>query len=305
MEEQSEVRKQPRLLEKLKSKNYIPMKSSMACALQTSHDCRCQGKGFLVGQRGAYLGAELCECVKECQLCQGLARIPKNGRLVSCCEPEPQRMVSSLNSAKIPAKYSRVTLESFRNFSGNGQKVLNHVTNFVNEFRPRGTKGLILGGQVGVGKTYLLAAIGKELAKRFQVRFVDFFQLLAELKAGFSKGQSEMELIAPLVEVEVLLIDELGKGRNTEWELTILDQIVLGRYNTQKNIFATTNYSFTNTFKRNSGGIDLESEPSSQMGNFTVDSNLSLEQRVGPRIFSRMYEMTNYIEITGKDFRRR
>ena len=49
--------------------------------------------------------------------------------------------------------------------------------------------------------------------KGVSVKFVDFFQLLAEIKASFSKKESEELILKPLIEVDVLCIDELGKGR--------------------------------------------------------------------------------------------
>ena len=105
---------------------------------------------------------------------------------------------------------------------------------------------------------------------------------------------------------DVLFIDELGKGRNIEWEQTILDQIVNGRYNRGKVIVSTTNY-------RHDVVADQKSPQSSfnrildDQASFKKSDNAgfdSLLSRVGPRIFSRLNEMSEYFTLSGHDHRR-
>ncbi len=97
--------------------------------------------------------------------------------------------------------------------------------------------------------------------------------------------------VAPLVvKVEVLAIDELGKGRNTEFEGTIVDELVSRRYNAGKPILGTTNY-----------------EPEAARGlaapNLAGGAAPSLPDRVGPRVYSRLEEMCDFVEVPGEDFR--
>ena len=70
-----------------------------------------------------------------------------------------------------------------------------------------------------------------------------FSHLLADLKSGFDRGVGASSLLDPLVQVDVLAIDELGKGRNTEFEGTVLDELVSRRYNAAAPIIGTTNLS--------------------------------------------------------------
>ena len=102
-------------------------------------------------------------------------------------------------------------------------------------------------GGPGTGKTHLAIATVKALILDMGVycKFVDFFQLLADIRHGYSQDVSEQTLIQPYIQSEVLVIDELAKGRNTEWELTILDQVISNRYNTANKITLFTTLILT------------------------------------------------------------
>ena len=187
---------------------------------------------------------------------------------------------------------------------GNRAQVANRLQRWVDNFKPRGGRGLIIEGPVGVGKTYMLAALTAALAGRgFTVRFTDFFQLLGELRAGFSEGKADAAQLAPLINVDVLVIDELGKGRGRDFDKTVLDQLVCGRYNQNKTIVASTNYQLRAKTGAQSYNINLDQEVSNS-SDFAPDTFGGLEQRVGQRIYSRLCEMTTFIELQGGDFRK-
>lgn len=160
-------------------------------------------------------------------------------------------------------------------------------------------RGLVLHGKVGRGKTHLMVAMLRELVIRYgvSVRFVEFSHLLADLKSGFDHGLGAARLIDPLVRVDVLAIDELGKGRNTEFEGTVLDELISRRYNAAGTILATTNYAPdappTGRATANAAAVVLESQ-----------KQPSLVDRVGPRVFSRLQEMSDFLEVGGPDHRR-
>ncbi|MGH7885316.1 MAG: ATP-binding protein, partial [Thermodesulfobacteriota bacterium] len=149
-------------------------------------------------------------------------------------------------------------------------------------------RGFILMGPSGVGKTHLAIGTIAELTLKKGVRcmFKDFFFLLNDLKKAYSDGVAENDIINPLVETEVLVIDELGKGKSNEWELNILDQLISKRYNSSKKTLITTNYISKDHISKNQ------------------DTTQILENRVGERISSRLYEMCELYLLEGKDFRR-
>jgi DNA replication protein DnaC len=139
----------------------------------------------------------------------------------------------------------------------------------------------------------------RELVFRYGVsaRFVEFSHLLADLKSGFDSGRGAAELIDPLVAVDVLAIDELGKGRNTEFEGTVLDELVSRRYNAMKPILATTNYSANPPSGRavvNAAEVAVGVAPPP-----------TLADRVGERIWSRLRETCDFVEVKGDDYRER
>jgi DNA replication protein DnaC len=220
----------------------------------------------------------------------------------ACVPHAPHRVIRALNEARVPSHYAEATLENFTNLSGNGAEVLRGLRQWLSSFVLGQSKGIILSGAVGVGKTHLLTSVTKTLAMRgVNVRFVDFYQLLAEIRDGYASKQSELDIIQPLVDLDVLVIDEMGKGPSTDWPVSILDQIVDGRDKRRMPIIASTNYTLgPSTGASSRAAIDLEG-PAKQ---FSPDMFTSLEARVGARIYSRLLGMCHTVELKGKDWRR-
>ena len=123
----------------------------------------------------------------------------------------------------------------------------------------------------------------RELAvhKSVRGRYEEFFLLLSDIRDGFSRGLSSREWLEPLRLTDVLAIDELGKGgKNREWEQGVLDEIISVRYNAGRPTLLSTNYPrATSDWEFKADGAAAE----------------TLEQRVGPRIFSRIHEMCDEI----------
>lgn len=294
------------LLERVKSEddNGRTVASSPSCALAAAKPC-CQGHGYQVLVENDQMQARLCDCVKSCSKCYGLARQVEGGFSKACHTPAPDTVISILKQSGIPPRHALAQLGQFDNHSGNGRKVIEECRAYVNQFSPATKHGLLLAGSVGVGKTYILVALTKALAARgVSVKFVDFFELLSALKAGYSQDKSDADLIAPLLAVDVLVIDELGKGRNNDWELTILDQLIMGRYNLKKPVIASTNYQLKAGASSHAYNVDLERELGMRSGAFSSDQFGPLESRVGQRVFSRLVESMVFLELTGQDMRR-
>ena len=83
------------------------------------------------------------------------------------------------------------------------------------------------------------------LERGLSCRFIDFGDLTTRIKRGYDKKMSENEVIDDLVGIPILCIDELGKGRGSEWEISVLDALVNRRYNAGKSTFFTTNFPFS------------------------------------------------------------
>lgn len=291
-----------KLSQALSSSTVLPPLESK-CALSYDRSC-CSGKGYVVERKGQWLFAKVCSCVKLCSTCLGVMMKPTDdGTTTSCRKPLPSRIAAILTEATIPARYAEATLKGFRNFTGNGAKAQETLTKWCEGFSIRNSGSIVISGPVGAGKTFLLASVAREIAEKgYSVRFVDFFQLLAQIKAAYSRKESDEDILKPLIDVDVLFIDELGKGRNTEFELTIIDQLIMGRYNQEKPTIATTNYLLKQTVKTQNIDLIQNSQESSQ--SFSPDVFGSLESRIGTRIYSRLMEGCLKLEMTGQDYRR-
>ncbi|HOZ89187.1 MAG TPA: primosomal protein DnaI [Bacilli bacterium] len=120
-------------------------------------------------------------------------------------------------------------------------KVIKWLKNFYDEYSSgKTTKGLFLHGNFGCGKTFLIAALFNELAKkRITTEIVYFPSLLREIKGDFDSYADRIEY---LEEVDLLLIDDLGAEKVTEWGRDeILGTILQYRMTNQKPTFFTSN----------------------------------------------------------------
>lgn len=275
------------------------------CPLQRELPC-CKGRGLLLRAEGPFTRGQICECLKTCPDCLGGAQKLQNGRMRPCRRgPSPRKIINIINESSIPARYVDAHFGAFNNFSGNGRKIRDDMAAWAESFRPGRDPGVILAGPVGVGKTFLIISMAKALAFRgIRVKFIDFFQLLYEIRALYSENRSDQEVLAPLQDVDVLFIDEMGKGRNTDFELMILDQLVMGRYNQNKTIVASTNCSLSSERDTSSGFYNVPLDRHGTSEGFGSSDYGSLEGRVGERIYSRLMETTVQYHLKGSDYRR-
>jgi len=264
---------------------------------------RCDGSGVLFRAAGSTVEASVCECSRHCRTCGDahyLFERDRAGREIArMCDCERRRVrVRLYNEARVPGKYANAIL-SERYRDRHNKDAFDTFRLFLQDYQ-RGHKGLLLMGPAGSGKTWLVAAFIRELISGHgvPVMFRDFFHLLAELRSGYGNDTPESQLIDPLVDVEVLVIDELGKGRNTPWEQNILDVIISQRYNQQKTTIFTSNYT-------DSRSTTLSEHIRPKDGSTAERQEIrdTLAERIGPRIHSRLREMCDFILLSGPDRR--
>lgn len=262
-------------------------------------DCGdCHGEGYCVAPVEATAQAHICSCVSTCPFCKGTGFVAVSdafrARRKRCLCQRLTVRIRSFNLAQIPRRHAESTRASFRPQNREQTAVLGMVTEYLNQFRPGAeNRGLVLYGPVGRGKTHLLVGLLRELVFRHgaTVRFVEFSHLLADLKSGFDVGRGTGSTLDPLLRVDVLAIDELGKGRNTEFEGTVVDELVSRRYNSARAILATSNY-----------------EPGPATGRAAPnmarpDARVALADRIGDRVYSRLRETCDFVPVRGEDYR--
>lgn len=278
------------------------------CALKSPCPVCIGGKGVVLTAGPATVVASICNCVKSCRLCVGSCMAPKEGGAVSdCTSPSPRRVIGLINEAKIPSRYLDADLAKFDGFGANDRNQKTTILNWMKSLKPGKSSGLLLSGPVGMGKSWLLAAIAKHLAfQGISVRYADFFQLVHELRDAYANDLADKSILRPLHSVDVLIIDELGKGRNTEWELSVADSLISERYNGNKCVIAATNYPLRSTGSEQSvRQIDYLRADNNALNQMNANTFEPLSQRIGSRMFSRLYENCICMEVSGPDRRRR
>lgn len=263
---------------------------------------KCRDKSFVLLNQEGKLHGKACKCF-NCKLCDGAGRVfhqdDRGAAFLSDCRDcfELRKRLKLLNEATIPGKFTSSTLETYQPVGLQNKKALSRANDFLGDVKAlpqEPHRGLLFMGGPGLGKTHLVVAILKQLILEQGIdgKFVDFFQLLSDIRHGYSHDQSEMSLIEPYLKSRVLIIDELAKGRNNEWEQTILDQLISSRYNAADKItLFTTNY--TDEIK---APLDISDRK-------LFLNKQSLVEKVGERIFSRLTQMCDFIKMDGDDYR--
>ena len=204
-------------------------------------DCsNCLGHGYTIHTKGEYAIGKPCSCIPLCPRCGGVGTIKKidekgEERIGRCrCQKLPDRL-RYLERAKIPARYGRYSFVEF-DFERISHSATFLLSTWISHFNPNQAHGFILTGGVGQCKTHLMVATCKYLAFQYGLtfRFIEFSRLLSDLRDSFSRKEPITPLMEELIRVDILAIDEIGKGRCSDWELSVIDELISRRYNAMK-----------------------------------------------------------------------
>jgi DNA replication protein DnaC len=226
-------------------------------------------------------------------------------RVTPCDCQNIERSVLLLKQARIPPRYEHCELENFgvRKIPGTDQENPSlraakfTAAKFVEEYPTN--FGLLFVGTTGVGKTHLAVAILRELILRKGVEclFYDFHDLLKTIRDSYNPGTQNTELgvLQPVLDAEILLLDELAGSNPSDWVKETLHHIINWRYNYKKVTIITTTLLPRAASAQNRGG-QISGEP-------FPDLDYSLNQ-LGVTLRSRLYEMCKLVEMNSDDFRK-
>jgi DNA replication protein DnaC len=211
-----------------------------------------------------------------------------------------------LAAAHIPPRYEHCDLANFQyDPDDKNQKSIRDARwlagRFVEEY-PANKTGLLFVGSVGVGKTHLAIGIIKDLIheKGIHCLFCDYRELLKSIQNSYNSSvqATEMGILRPIFDAEVLVLDELGAVRTTEWVFDTVNYILNSRYNDSKTTIITTNFP------------DAPEDTGHEVNNLRNPSDAeraarreTLGDRIGERMRSRLHEMCKKVEMDGPDYR--
>ncbi len=222
----------------------------------------------------------------DCQKCfgSGLEVVPgKGARLCECRSRDAHSL--RLSKARIPKRYEKCHFNTFKYKSGDSREAALKLSGLFTENFPAVDRGFLFIGPVGVGKTHLAVSIIKGLSERgFPSLFYEFGSLLKEIQDSYNPNTktSELSILGPVLTADVLVLDELGASKPTDWVRDTMYHIINTRYNERKFTIFTTNYP--------------DDRP--------ADGKETLEDRIGVRARSRIFEMCRTVRIDGEDYRR-
>ena len=261
--------------------------------------------------------------IDVCPICFGTGTWLKPDKGPILCPCRHSSLDRRIEIARIPLRFRECTLANYKPKNVSQWEAHTFARKLVDDY-PGVSRGLLLMGGVGVGKTHLAIGIVRALVemKGAPCLFYESGSLLKTIQDSYNSisQTSEMRVLSPVYEAEVLVLDELGATVPTDWVRDTMYQIINKRYNDRKLTIFTTNFPDEVRIERN------ETQASTYVEEFSdraiVESqqyrtgkpasrrheqikNTTLEERIGTRLRSRLYEMCKQVLIEGEDYRKR
>lgn len=249
--------------------------------METPVCSKCQDTGYISRDIGGLAVSDRCPCIAE----RTARRIVEN--------------------AGIPARYALASFGTFivpddihHSVAMPMRGILMQLETFVRNFFPvrpgrsRSIGGLLLYGANGTGKTHLAISVFRQILLNGGVegRFINYQALLRVIKASYDKpfGRSDRTTEYDALETtDLLLLDDLGSNRVTDWVQDTITDLVSQRYDNELPMIVTTNYAV-------------------EKGSMQADTLGYLGDQIGERATSRLRQMCTPIAMPSiGDYRNR
>lgn len=261
----------------------------------------------LVSRSGARAGdvmsrstpTSVAEIPSICPICGGTGwknvSLAEDRRVTRCECFLRDRVPRLLAQARIPARYQSCDLARYKTDGDPSLAAAKMVVRkFIDQY-PVDKTGLMFIGSIGVGKTHLAVAAITALihTKGIPCLFYEYRELLKEIQDSYNNDSQATELgvLRPVFDTDVVVLDELGAVKPSQWVWDTVSFILNTRYNAKRTTIVTTN---------------LLDEPALGLaGRQSGMREDSLGDRIGERMRSRLYEMCRVVKIRGEDYRQR
>jgi DNA replication protein DnaC len=189
-----------------------------------------------------------------------------------------------LVDANIPKRYLHCTLANFTAYNESLERAVEVASKFARDF-PVVKQGLFFEGQPGVGKTHLAVAVLAQVVRTTGIRglFYDVRDLLKVIRGTYNSSTraTELQVLQPVIEANLLVLDDIGAEKTSEWVEETMNLIVNARYNENRLTIFTSNFP----------DIPDDTDPD------------SLLFRIGHRMRSRLHEMCDFKVLDAGDYR--
>ena len=213
----------------------------------------------------------LVKCMCECD-----SKIFAEEEKIRRQEEELRKIESLKNASLIESKLRNATFETYKQTQDN-TKLLKIAKKYVENFEKmyKQSQGILFWGTVGTGKSYTAACIANELLnRRVPVIMTSFVKIFQQIQLS---QDEEIKLINQFNAAKLLIIDDFGTERNTDYGLEKVYNIIDSRYLTGKPLILTTNLTLPE-----------------------MRETLDIRYR---KIYDRVFEMCYPVQAVGKSWR--
>lgn len=163
-------------------------------------------------------------------------------------QAQAQRAIEDrIHVVSLPKSYKNITFQDV-DLTGSRSDVFQYLVNFVDRYPSPNQKGLYIYGDMGIGKSFILAAMAHELSekKAVETTMLHYPSFVIDIKNAINSGSVKEEIDA-VKAVPVLILDDIGAEQTTSWVRDEILQVILQhRMLEELPTFFTSNYSLAN-----------------------------------------------------------